>query len=55
MVAAIRAGLGTVVEALADKGASVNLKSSNGYRVSELGEGVCLGLECSHMLLCAVG
>ena len=39
MVAAIREGLGTVVEALADKGASVNLTSSDGYGVSELGEG----------------
>ena len=38
MVNAIMAGLWTVVEALADKGASVNLKS-DGYGVSELGEG----------------
>ena len=39
MTAAIKKGLGTVVEALADKGASVHLKSSDGYGVSELGEG----------------
>ena len=37
MVAAITEGLGTVVEALADKGASVHQKSS--YLVSELVEG----------------
>ena len=40
MMAAINMGLGTVVEALIDKGVSVqHLQSNNGYGVSELGEG----------------
>ncbi len=39
MYAAISMWLGTVIEALIDRGASVNLKINNSTGVSELGEG----------------
>ena len=56
MMAAIREGLGMVVEALLDKGASVHLKSWDGDRVRELGEGnVSRSRVLTYVLFCAVG